>query len=623
MEYNGFRGVNKSVTPHLLQDGEVSDLRNLRSDQEKFRKRSGQTRIWGFDEYTGYLIWPNIIVGGGPGGGGPGGPILPVDGGSGGTGGGTTVGVIYLPHMPDWNDGDIAMLKPVLPDGDITVNQTFTLTITAYEFQTLSVLSDFDDGANASLTAVYFSSDFSSSTNATITDENGDPVDLTTGWSDGVWTGTVKVTTSLPVGESLVRLTVSYGGTSAVYGWPTGETIDADVWEDIYPYRTFTLTDLTTITRDVEFSLTITAYRDGAPDTSYEPGADLDLALTDADTGDELSASTVSKEGWASGAKTVSLTISGGTVDKTPTITVEESERGYTGSDSFSLSGETGNILEIILERQKAAIIGSGSWVDLGGSYTLTQLKAKVNEMAVRYLDESGGTYTGGSSAPTTYGATYADGATTEAELATLALALEKTLFEASSPDVNSEYWEGLTAGSGDADTYSDYVATMAATLSDYEYVSEDASGARYVFSGLYRQSYGVFGTTMIGVGGYYTSASRWNGRQSSSLLFLHAKELVDQDEYRLYEYDDQGIYNPETDDYWFAPWAATELAALAEYTSQDIYPDPSLFGAPTWSTRIPSAPNGPFTSVSYKGFQYDEWYVVFTYDFQYTGYEA
>jgi len=102
METDRFKGVNKAVTPHRLSPGEVSDLRNLRSDLGKFRKRPGQSRVKEFDGTGENLLWPAIIMGALPGGDRQ--PIIPVDDGSGGTGGGTTPGILYPSKFPVWTD---------------------------------------------------------------------------------------------------------------------------------------------------------------------------------------------------------------------------------------------------------------------------------------------------------------------------------------------------------------------------------------------------------------------------------------------------------------------------------------------------------------------------------------
>jgi hypothetical protein len=90
-------------------------------------------------------------------------------------------------------------------------------------------------------------------------------------------------------------------------------------------------------------------------------------------------------------------------------------------------------ILDCILERQKAADISSGSWIDPDSSYTLTQLKSAVNQMAPDFLD---GTWTaGGTTDPPLLPSTYANSATDEAELRALVVDMLTTVVVAKGKD--------------------------------------------------------------------------------------------------------------------------------------------------------------------------------------------
>ena len=114
------------------------------------------------------------------------------------------------------------------------------------------------------------------------------------------------------------------------YG-PFSSSIDQQV-------HTYSVTAPASADIGTAFNLTIQGVHwDATNDTSYIPSGDINITISGSNS---ISPTTTSNSGWSSGAKTVSCTISGSTVE-TGTITVTDPDSGSTGNDSLSVTNFT------------------------------------------------------------------------------------------------------------------------------------------------------------------------------------------------------------------------------------------------------------------------------------------
>ena len=95
METDRFKGVNKATSPHLLEDGELTDMRNLFADRSSLTKRPGQTRLHEITQNQGHLMYPLVIINtvGSEGVD----PLLPVDGYD------TVLDILHIPSFAQWS----------------------------------------------------------------------------------------------------------------------------------------------------------------------------------------------------------------------------------------------------------------------------------------------------------------------------------------------------------------------------------------------------------------------------------------------------------------------------------------------------------------------------------------
>jgi len=61
MRYDKFTGVNLSSAPHLLQEGECRDLRNMQADRLELRKRAGAEVVRFFTFAHSFMFLPTAI----------------------------------------------------------------------------------------------------------------------------------------------------------------------------------------------------------------------------------------------------------------------------------------------------------------------------------------------------------------------------------------------------------------------------------------------------------------------------------------------------------------------------------------------------------------------------------
>ncbi len=129
-----------------------------------------------------------------------------------------------------------------------------------------------------------------------------------------------------------------------------------------------------------------------------------------------------------------------------PALVIPISKSGHRGLLAQTADGETtpvvlisgcgADVKEAVAERQEAVGVTP---IDTSKMWSLSELKTKVNDIAPNYID---GTYTGGTSAPTTLSDTYADSASTCDELLALVKDMLTTLHETLS-FVNGEHRYG------------------------------------------------------------------------------------------------------------------------------------------------------------------------------------
>lgn len=134
--------------------------------------------------------------------------------------------------------------------------------------------------------------------------------------TDGVWEGDYKI--SVPtgtIGPITFYAKVDYNGVE----------VNGELEKAIDEAPTFVVTAPSSITRGTAFNITVQAMQADVPYTSYVPTTDLNIIVSSPSLNGELpTPATIDTTGWSNGAKTVSVTINGGSGSKILTITVEE-----------------------------------------------------------------------------------------------------------------------------------------------------------------------------------------------------------------------------------------------------------------------------------------------------------
>lgn len=279
-----------------------------------------------------------------------------------------------------------------------------------------------------------------------LTDSLGQAID----WTEH-WTGTafsLAVAISQAGDFTKARIVVTRNATvigSLEFG--VSEAMQAFLTPDATLYAGVAF-DLTIVVKDLRGN-TLTLY----------DGSGASLLGTDLDDGATMTNSDVTT-GWTNGQWDGTATISAATDSFRIAMVYEDIFADTIGYEDVSVAAITGALVDAILQRQKAASIDSGSWINPAGLYTLAQLCTYGNTFTdglpsgTYWLAEASNDWDGGASAPTTrtYSATYfgivGSGATVEVddeyELFAAVIAYRKLKATLGVVGSDQEEWEGV-----------------------------------------------------------------------------------------------------------------------------------------------------------------------------------
>jgi len=210
---------------------------------------------------------------------------------------------------------------------------------------------------------------------------------LTSGWSGGAWSDTV--TADDPSGSTLVRVVLSYDG--------RGETLtdEAELTLDVAETLTVNIVP-EKVKTDVAFALTLT-WLDAWGNAYAADGTGVTLEAETSEAGSppwvEMGTSGGDlSSGWSNGVWSGTLTVLGDEAsyaDNTLKVTAVKAGADLDSDTAIIDFDYDQHVIDAILERQKAANIDSGDWLDAEGTYSLAQLITATNQLAAGVYGDS------------------------------------------------------------------------------------------------------------------------------------------------------------------------------------------------------------------------------------------